>query len=85
MRSVNSSQRSRKVSATRTKGEFIPLAKYSRTLVSNLAFQVEITDAALRDVVGFVKYVRVVKLEPVSAERWYQGLVRELLSLETLP
>jgi plasmid stabilization system protein ParE len=50
-----------------------------------LAFRVDITDAALADAEDFVEYVRSDKSDPVGAERWWNGLLDALFSLEQHP
>jgi len=50
-----------------------------------LAFRVDITDAALDDAKEFVEYVRIEKRDAVGAERWWNGLLDALLSLEQQP
>jgi len=50
-----------------------------------LAFQVEITEAALADAEKFVEYVRHEKRDAAGAERWWNGLLDALFSLEQRP
>jgi hypothetical protein len=50
-----------------------------------LAFRVDITDAALADAEDFVEYVRREKRDTVGAERWWNGLLDALFSLEQQP
>jgi plasmid stabilization system protein ParE len=50
-----------------------------------LAFQVEITEAALADAEKFVEYVRREKRDAAGAERWWNGLLDALFSLEQRP
>ncbi|MEP7353043.1 MAG: type II toxin-antitoxin system RelE/ParE family toxin [Acidobacteriota bacterium] len=50
-----------------------------------MAFQVEITELALGDAEEYVHFIREVKKEPESAERWFFGLAQAINSLETLP
>jgi hypothetical protein len=49
-----------------------------------LAFQVDITEEALGDAEEYVRFIRDVKKEPESAERWFRGLVQAIYSLEDL-
>jgi plasmid stabilization system protein ParE len=50
-----------------------------------LAFRVDITEAALADAEDFVEYVRREKRDTVGAERWWNGLLDALFSLEQWP
>jgi plasmid stabilization system protein ParE len=50
-----------------------------------LAFDVEITDSALRDAEQYVQYLRDERLQPIAAERWWNGFVDRVLSLEEQP
>jgi hypothetical protein len=50
-----------------------------------LAFRVDITEAALADAENYVEYVRREKGDTVGAERWWNGLLDALFSLEQLP
>jgi plasmid stabilization system protein ParE len=50
-----------------------------------LAFRVDITEAALADAEDFVEYVRREKGDPIGAERWWNGLLDALWSLEHSP
>jgi len=50
-----------------------------------LAFRVDITEAALADAEDFVEYVRRKKRDTVGAERWWNGLLDALFSLERRP
>jgi len=54
-------------------------------LGQSLAFRVDITDAALADAEDFVEYVRREKGDAVGAERWWNGLLDALFSLEQQP
>jgi plasmid stabilization system protein ParE len=47
-----------------------------------LVFQVEITEPALADAEGYVKFIRDERNEPEAAERWFHGLMRAIYSLE---
>jgi plasmid stabilization system protein ParE len=50
-----------------------------------LAFRVDITEAALPDAENFVEYVSREKGDTVEAERWWNGLLDALFSLEHSP
>jgi plasmid stabilization system protein ParE len=50
-----------------------------------LAFSVEITKAALADAEEYVGFLRADHGAPIAAERWWNGLIDQILSLETLP
>ena len=50
-----------------------------------MAFRVDITEAALADAEDFVEYVRREKRDTVGAERWWNGLLDALFSLEQRP
>jgi plasmid stabilization system protein ParE len=50
-----------------------------------LAFRVDITEAALADAEDFVEYIRGEKKDTVGAERWWNGLLDALFSLERSP
>jgi len=50
-----------------------------------LEFSVEITSAALADAEAYVGFIRVDRGEPIAAEQWWNGLIDQILSLETLP
>lgn len=50
-----------------------------------MAFRVEIPESALADAEDFVTYVRRDKHDPAGAERWWNGLLDVLLSLEQRP
>ena len=50
-----------------------------------MAFRVDITEAALADAEDFVEYVRRKKRDTVGAERWWNGLLDALFSLEQRP
>jgi len=50
-----------------------------------LAFRVDITEAALADAEDFVEYIRGEKKDTVGAERWWNGLLEALFSLERSP
>ena len=50
-----------------------------------MEFRVEITQAALTDAEDYVHFVRDNRQNPIVAEQWWNGLVDEILSLETLP
>ena len=50
-----------------------------------MAFRVEIPESALADAKDFVTYVRRDKHDPAGAERWWNGLLDVLLSLEQRP
>lgn len=50
-----------------------------------MAFRVDITDAALADAEDFVEYVRSEKSDLIGAERWWNGLLDALFSLEQHP
>ena len=62
-----------------------PRAKHLANSGQNLAFRVDITDSALADAEDFVTYVRRDKCDPAGAERWWNGLLDALLSLEQRP
>ena len=59
--------------------------KRSVNLEPGLAFRVDITDAALNDAETFVEYVRGERSDPLGAERWWNGLLDTLFSLEHSP
>lgn len=46
---------------------------------------VEITDAALADAESYVRFLQEDRQEPLAAERWWNGLLDAILSLETMP
>jgi toxin ParE1/3/4 len=50
-----------------------------------LAYQVDISDAALLDAEEYVQFLRQKKGAPEAAERWFRGLVSAIYSLEELP
>jgi plasmid stabilization system protein ParE len=50
-----------------------------------LEFSVEITSAALADAEAYVNFIRADRGEPIAAEQWWNGLLDQILSLETLP
>ena len=50
-----------------------------------MAFHVDITEPALADAEGYVRFIRDVKKEPEAAERWFRGLLQAIFSLEELP
>jgi hypothetical protein len=50
-----------------------------------LAFRVDITEAALADAENFVEYVSREKGDTAGAERWWNGLLDALFSLEQSP
>jgi len=50
-----------------------------------LAFHVDITEPALADAETYVRFIREIRQEPASAERWFRGLVQAILSLEAMP
>jgi plasmid stabilization system protein ParE len=50
-----------------------------------LAFRVDITEAALADAEHFVEYLRREKRDTAWAERWWNGLLDALVSLEEQP
>jgi plasmid stabilization system protein ParE len=50
-----------------------------------LAFRVDLTDAAIADAEEFVKFLQQQKREPLAAERWWNGLIEAILSLEQMP
>jgi plasmid stabilization system protein ParE len=50
-----------------------------------LQFSVEITKAALADAEGYVSFIRADRGDSIAAERWWNGLIDQILSLETLP
>ena len=50
-----------------------------------MAFRVDITEAALADAEDFVEYVSREKGDTARAERWWNGLLDALFSLEQSP
>jgi plasmid stabilization system protein ParE len=50
-----------------------------------LEYGVEITDAALADAEKYVRFLQEDRQEPLAAERWWNGLLNAVLSLETVP
>ena len=50
-----------------------------------MAFQVDITDPALIDAEDYVRFIRDVRREPETSERWFRGLVEAIYSLEEFP
>ena len=50
-----------------------------------MAFQVDITEPALADAEGYVRFIRDVNKEPEAAKRWFRGLVKAIYTLEDLP
>ncbi|MHB8303085.1 MAG: type II toxin-antitoxin system RelE/ParE family toxin [Acidobacteriaceae bacterium] len=50
-----------------------------------MAFSVEITKAALADAEEYVGFLRADHGAPIAAERWWNGLIDQVLSLEKLP
>ena len=50
-----------------------------------MAFRVDITEAALADAENFVDYVRREHRDTAAAERWWNGLLDALFSLEQSP
>ena len=50
-----------------------------------MEFSVEITSAALADAEAYVNYIRDDRVEPIAAEDWWNGLLDQIFSLETLP
>lgn len=50
-----------------------------------MAFRVDITETALADAEDFVEYVRREKRDAAGAERWWNGLLDALFSLEQRP
>ncbi len=50
-----------------------------------MAFRVDITERALADAEDFVEYVRREKGDALGAERWWNGLLDALFSLEQRP
>jgi len=50
-----------------------------------LAYQVDISDAALLDAQEYVQFLRQEKSSAEAAERWFRGLVSAIYSLEEMP
>ena len=50
-----------------------------------MAFQVDITEPALADAEGYVRFICDVRKEREAAVRWFRGLVQAIYSLEELP
>ncbi len=50
-----------------------------------MVFQVDITEPALIDAENYVRFIRDVRKEAESAERWFRGLVQAIYSLEEQP
>ncbi|MGH9616844.1 MAG: type II toxin-antitoxin system RelE/ParE family toxin [Acidobacteriaceae bacterium] len=50
-----------------------------------MEFKVEITKTALADAEGYFCFVRDESHDLLAAERWWNGLVDRILSLESLP
>ncbi len=50
-----------------------------------MAYSVEITEAALADAENYVRYLQEDRQEPLAAERWWNGLLDAILSLEMMP
>jgi plasmid stabilization system protein ParE len=50
-----------------------------------LAYQVDISDAALLDAEEYVQFLRREKGAAAAAERWFRGLVSAIYSLEEMP
>ena len=50
-----------------------------------MAFRVDITESALADAEDFVEYIRREKRATAGAERWWNGLLDALFSLEQRP
>jgi plasmid stabilization system protein ParE len=50
-----------------------------------LEYSVEITEAALADAENYVRFLQEDRQQPLAAERWWNGLLDAILSLETMP
>ena len=50
-----------------------------------MPFEVVITDIALADAEEYVTFIRSDRQEPQAAERWWNGLLEAIFSLETMP
>ncbi|WP_213806253.1 type II toxin-antitoxin system RelE/ParE family toxin [Granulicella sp. dw_53] len=50
-----------------------------------MVFEVVITDAALADAEDYVTFIRTEQEEPSAAERWWNGLLEAIFSLEQMP
>lgn len=50
-----------------------------------MEFPVEITTAALADAENYIQFLRENRNEPGYAERWWNGFVDAVLSLEAMP
>lgn len=50
-----------------------------------MRFDVEITATALADAEEYYLFIRDHQESPLGAERWWSGLVEQILSLESLP
>lgn len=50
-----------------------------------MEYSVEITEAALADAEKYVRFLQEDRQEPLAAERWWNGLLDAVLSLETMP
>ncbi len=50
-----------------------------------MEFSVEITKAALADAEDYVQFIREDRGDSTAADKWWNGLIDQILSLETLP
>jgi plasmid stabilization system protein ParE len=50
-----------------------------------LEYSVEITEVALGDAENYVRFMQEGRQEPLAAERWWNGLIDAIRSLETMP
>jgi plasmid stabilization system protein ParE len=50
-----------------------------------LEFDVEITQTALDEAEEYVLFIRHQQQDPLAAECWWNGLIKAILSLETIP
>ena len=50
-----------------------------------MAFEVVITDAALAEAEEYVVFIRTGRSEPLAAEKWWDGLLEAVFSLENMP
>ncbi|MGH9560010.1 MAG: type II toxin-antitoxin system RelE/ParE family toxin [Terracidiphilus sp.] len=50
-----------------------------------MEYSVEITDAALADAENYVRFLQGERQAPLAAERWWNGLLDAIFSLEMMP
>lgn len=51
----------------------------------SLVFEIEITATALAEAEDYVLFIREKRRDPLGAERWWNGLLEAIYSLERLP